>query len=153
MTWSHVTFNQTCFYYDILRTSLNLRLDWSSLNLERWMVRFVIKDGNSNLNIPVRWGQADMVLADARSDCSPAFLASRWWLWLQPGKIIPHPAINIHLQSPLFFFPSRRYFDRKSRRLCTNRRKKPSNSAQYMLLVSLRLLNINLSFNQNCDLF
>ena len=32
----------------------------SSLNLERWMIRFIIKDGNSNLNILVRIGLADI---------------------------------------------------------------------------------------------
>ena len=94
------------FYFtSVLHYLLNVEIVLqSSLNLERWMIWFIIKDGNSNLNILVRIGLADIVLADARSDYSLTFLAARWF-WLQLVKPIPQPAINIHLQSLLFFFP------------------------------------------------
>ena len=80
------------FYFtSVLHYLLNVEIVLqSSLNLERWMIRFIIKDGNSNLNILVRIGLADIVLADARSDYSLTFLAARW-LWLQLVKPIPHP--------------------------------------------------------------
>ena len=44
-------------------------------------------------------GVADIVLADARSDCSLTFLAGAWLAWLQPAKIILHPQPSTFISS------------------------------------------------------
>ena len=84
--WGNVTL---CFT-DCRALAISCNVE-SCLNLERLIIRFIIKDGNSNLNIPARWGQADIMLADARSDCSLTFLAARW-LWLQPSQANSSPS-------------------------------------------------------------